>query len=196
MIFHLIFCSRLDWKCLLADWASGLETLTMKMSIFHAVDGWVAGYPDTFRGRAGNSLWPRPGCLTVPCWNGVICPGNLSQVMGQHSQHQIFWWVGRQRSCSALLTRRMNNKFGIILLQAQIQLGENLVFSCSMHFPTLSWGSRGLFWWIKFQQQKTLLLSSSYLCPGWWNGWLRCKVTPISYFPCRNHWLRDALKPS
>lgn len=39
-----------------------------------------------------------------------------------------------------------NNIFGIILLQAEIQLGESLVFSCSRHLSTLSWGSSGLLW--------------------------------------------------
>ncbi|XP_050165874.1 cell surface hyaluronidase-like isoform X1 [Myiozetetes cayanensis] len=51
-----------------------------KMSIFHDLDGSVTGYPDTFVGRADNYLLRHPGCLTVPRWNGVMCPGKFAQL--------------------------------------------------------------------------------------------------------------------
>uniref|UniRef100_A0A672UTU3 G8 domain-containing protein n=1 Tax=Strigops habroptila TaxID=2489341 RepID=A0A672UTU3_STRHB len=51
-----------------------------KMSIFHDLDGSVTGYLDTFIGRADNYLLRHPGCLTVPCWNGVMCTGKFAQL--------------------------------------------------------------------------------------------------------------------
>uniref|UniRef100_A0A8B9FDY4 G8 domain-containing protein n=1 Tax=Amazona collaria TaxID=241587 RepID=A0A8B9FDY4_9PSIT len=51
-----------------------------KMSIFHDLDGSVTGYPDTFIGRADNYLLRHPGCLTVPCWNGLMCTGKFAQL--------------------------------------------------------------------------------------------------------------------
>ncbi|XP_059570591.1 cell surface hyaluronidase isoform X3 [Alligator mississippiensis] len=51
-----------------------------KVSVFHDLDGSVTGYPDTFIGRADNSLLRHPGCLTVPRWNGMICAGKYAQL--------------------------------------------------------------------------------------------------------------------
>uniref|UniRef100_A0A7M4FFE8 hyaluronoglucosaminidase n=1 Tax=Crocodylus porosus TaxID=8502 RepID=A0A7M4FFE8_CROPO len=51
-----------------------------KVSVFHDLDGSVTGYPDTFVGRADNSLLRHPGCLTVPRWNGMICTGKYAQL--------------------------------------------------------------------------------------------------------------------
>lgn len=181
MIFHLIFSSRLDWKCFLADQASGLEPMAMEMCIFHGVEGRV---------RASRHPQGQSRASVSPAGMGWSLLG-MPQVMGQPSQQQAFCWGGRQGSCSALLTPRGNNKFGIILLQVEIQLGESLVFSSSRHLSTLSWGSCGLFWWTRFLSWKVLLLWYILLC----SGWLRCRLTPISHFPCRNHRLREGPRP-
>ncbi|KAM9744403.1 cell surface hyaluronidase [Menidia menidia] len=51
-----------------------------KNSIFHDVDGSVAGYSDTYIGRPDNYLIQHPGCVKLPPWNGVTCSGRYSQV--------------------------------------------------------------------------------------------------------------------
>ncbi|KAM6965707.1 cell surface hyaluronidase [Aplochiton taeniatus] len=51
-----------------------------KNSLFHDVDGSVAGYRDTYVGRADNFLIQHPLCVPVPQWNGVVCSGDYAQV--------------------------------------------------------------------------------------------------------------------
>ncbi|KAM8866345.1 cell surface hyaluronidase isoform 1-T2 [Synchiropus picturatus] len=62
------------------QWFEGNNLDGDKNSIFHDVDGSVAGYKDTYIGRADNYLIRHPGCVAESQWNAVVCSGRFSQV--------------------------------------------------------------------------------------------------------------------